>query len=306
MEFPPEKIELPVVQGEEAISLTVERRVERFGEVIAYTFRHTPRLFPASLSVTIYRVGPILVDAGSVHDLPLLLPLLEEDPPEFLLLTHHHEDHAGCALALSQHFPGLKVFAPREALAYLEHPPPLPLYRKVIWGESPPLTGLQPLPEEGVLSLNGYTLTVIPTPGHTPWHKGFLFQGERDLLFLGDLVTRWQSPLEWYECSIPAKIRSLEALLEVAPSPHLFLTHLNPVAEGGEVLREELTWLKRESERVQAFAQTHRDAELSHIVEALYGKEPGLYRISQGEFGLCAFVRGVLAPVTHLPAPPLP
>jgi glyoxylase-like metal-dependent hydrolase (beta-lactamase superfamily II) len=293
------------VNDDPEMILEVSFEAVSLGEVEVALFSHAPRFFPGTLRVAVYRVGPVLVDTGSPYDLPLLLSWLSLSPPRVVLLTHHHEDHAGGVLGISEFFPEVKVYAPPKTLSYLKDPPPLPFYRKAIWGEAPPLSGIHPLPEEGHLEVEGRRFSILPTPGHTPWHVSFLYHGSRSYLFLGDLITRYRSPLEWYECSIPAKIRSLNWILETVTDPFLLPSHLPPEEGGREKLEGERRWLEGEREQVLRKAEELGTRDPAVISQALYGREPALFSLSQGEFGLRAFVRGVLDPVENLPAPPL-
>lgn len=96
-----------------------------------------------------------------------------------VLLTHHHEDHVGGAVALQGR---LRIFAPASSLPLLEHPPEVPDYRKLVWGQPQPLRA-EPLPSP--LRFGGLEVEVLETPGHTFDHVSFLVDRK---LFAGDLV----------------------------------------------------------------------------------------------------------------------
>jgi len=125
-----------------------------------------------------YLYKDLIVDTGCPHTAVEVREFLGERKG-VVLLTHHHEDHIGGAIALQGR---LKIFAPLKSLPLLEHPPELPDYRKLVWGQPQPLKA-HPLPSS--LCFGGLEVEVFETPGHTFDHVSFLVDGK---LFAGDLV----------------------------------------------------------------------------------------------------------------------
>lgn len=124
----------------------------------------------------------LIVDPGEATP---VLKALEANPlrPVAILITHHHHDHTGGIASLVQHYPGIPVYGPAEAIAKgVDH----------VVGHNDKIAVL------------GLTFKIIATPGHTLGHICFysspwlfcgdtLFSGGCGRLFEGTAQQMYQS-----------------------------------------------------------------------------------------------------------------
>ncbi|MCI7352337.1 MAG: hydroxyacylglutathione hydrolase [[Actinobacillus] rossii] len=94
-----------------------------------------------------------------------LLPFLQEKQLSVaaVLLTHKHHDHVGGVAAFKQYFPNVPIYGSYECAEQ----------------------GATNIINEGVISVENYTIQVIPTGGHTEQHVSYLVDG---YLFCGDVL----------------------------------------------------------------------------------------------------------------------
>jgi glyoxylase-like metal-dependent hydrolase (beta-lactamase superfamily II) len=134
--------------------------------------------------------------------------------------THGHGDHSGGNAYLIEHT-GAQVYAPRYDARVLQDP---------FWGTmcifggadplnelrtprfSPPACAVDVIVTEGTVSVAGLTLQIIPLPGHTGSHTGYVVN---DVFFIGDLLAGEEeltsAPVP-YAYSITQRLQSLEKL----------------------------------------------------------------------------------------------
>jgi len=129
-----------------------------------------------------------------------------------ILLTHHDVDHIGNAAALQRKYQ-CDVYVSATDLPYVEGVQKRPGLKKLIGAiAKPPVPErLKPLPDGDVLDIQ-----VIATPGHTPGHVCYLFDG---VLFAGDLlnsregVLRKSQPLmTWDMAQVDASVALVKKL----------------------------------------------------------------------------------------------
>lgn len=123
----------------------------------------------------------ILIDPAD--DAKTILSVLEQSQliPEAIILTHGHYDHFLAVPELQKHWEQLPVYChpldcPKELVEY------------DMGEEFPTVTALsnkQPLSDNQHLSLAGFDITVIHTPGHTQGSVTFMIE---DALFTGDTL----------------------------------------------------------------------------------------------------------------------
>jgi hydroxyacylglutathione hydrolase len=123
----------------------------------------------------------LLVDPGD--DAPRLLAAMEElnVEPDAILLTHTHFDHIGAVAPIAR-ATGAPVYCPRAELIALQNPDAFipPMFGPVEgWQAEHALDGGERL------SLAGFDIEVIATPGHSPGHVTFALDGA---LFSGDVL----------------------------------------------------------------------------------------------------------------------
>ena len=137
-----------------------------------------------------------------------------------ILNTHGHGDHVGGNAYLVEHT-GARIYAPVYDSVVLQHP---------LWGTLCTFSGADPLNElraprfaaqpckadvlltEGELEFAGVKVQVVPLPGHTVSHTGYIVQ---DVFFTGDILAgdaELATAAISYAYSITKRIESLEKL----------------------------------------------------------------------------------------------
>lgn len=150
--------------------------------------------------VIIGHESSVLVDPGpaaSYETLSNTLKVLEVKRLDAVLLTHIHMDHAGATGLIVRDFPAPVICHP-AGIPHLVNPTQLEETAKKVLGNLADDYGpITPVPAEllfppGGVTIPGYTLQAIETPGHAPHHLCFLIS---DILFLGE-VAGVQYPME--------------------------------------------------------------------------------------------------------------
>lgn len=151
------------------------------GDVISFKVSRTIFGYPLYFTHFFYIDG-LLIDTGPYHNAAEIKVALEKLPINKVVITHQHEDHTGNINYFRQELK-VPVYAHLKTIKMIRKPPPIQLYRHLIWGAQPPADAL-PL-EEKIVTAN-FCLNVIHTPGHSPDHTSY-FEPLKGLLFCGDL-----------------------------------------------------------------------------------------------------------------------
>jgi glyoxylase-like metal-dependent hydrolase (beta-lactamase superfamily II) len=130
---------------------------------------------------------PVLIDTGmSFRGRAVLRELeamgVQPDSIKHILVTHHDLDHVG-SLVMLQQLTGADIWASETDIPYITGEKPRYGFKKTL-GRIMPVKK----PESMQAFFDGQTIAgvqVISTPGHTPGHVCFLYDG---VLFAGDLV----------------------------------------------------------------------------------------------------------------------
>ena len=165
----------------------------------------------------------LLIDTGiGKRSGRLLLQVLEEQGLHLRAIfnTHCHGDHVGGNAYLVEHT-GAKVYAPLYDSVVLEYP---------VWGTMCTFGGADPIAElsvprfkaqpcavdvtvtEGELQIAGLTVQVVPLPGHTGTHTGYIVN---DVFFTGDILAgeaELANAAISYAYSITKRLQSLDKL----------------------------------------------------------------------------------------------
>jgi len=192
--------------------------------------------------------GPsLVVDPGPDDPSHLARVAEAADGVIAIILTHHHPDHAPGADALARST-GARILA------------------------FDPSPGEHTLPDGTVVDAGGFRLRVMHAPGHTPDHV-VLHDLQSDALFTGDAVLgQGTSVVDPPEGDLAAYLRSLRAMLAVAP-PILYPGHGPVVWDGRARLREYLRHREaRERQVLAGLAAGPRSP--ADLVPAIYAEYP--------------------------------
>lgn len=255
-----------------------QRKVLAGGEVVRYRMARVLLGKPVYIA-SCYRIGGVMVDAGSPNRAEALRAALKGERIEAILVTHGHEDHAGNA----GFFPQARVLgAPGLRLARN-----IPTYRRIAWGEpaSDPRVG----PIGDGLDAGALQFKPIPTPGHTPDHLAY-WEPDRGWLFAGDAAL---GPLKYgfRDEDIHRYLASLKAMRDLKPEV-VFPSH-GPILDqpqeqlGAQIAR--LEHLRAEARRLAREGRGERA-----ITRRLLGYDGFLGRISGGEFSKRLLIQGLL------------
>ncbi|GED14612.1 MBL fold metallo-hydrolase [Aneurinibacillus migulanus] len=229
-----------------------------------------------TLSVWVYYIDGMLVDTGSKTISAQVQAFTEKYRPEQVLITHLHEDHYGMAGWMQQE-KGLPVYIHPMSVQSAVHPPVLPRYRELFWG-NPASFYPQPLGAEH--ETNRYRFHVIETPGHASDHVA-LFDAENGRLFSGDLFLGSKVKICMRGESMPALMDSVRRVLEL-DFDTLFCAHAGIIPNGKQRLREKLSHLEEIEHTIK---EKHRQGwNLREITRFLYPRRPPIYHLSYGEW----------------------
>jgi len=165
----------------------------------------------------------LLVDTGiGKRSGRRLLRILEEQSLQLVAIfnTHCHGDHIGGNAHLVEHT-GAKIYAPLADSVVLQYP---------VWGTMCMFGGADPIAElsvprfaappcavdvivtEGEIQIAGVTVQVVPLPGHTGTHTGYIID---DVFFIGDILAgeaELANTTISYAYSVTKRLQSLEKL----------------------------------------------------------------------------------------------
>ncbi len=234
----------------------------------------------------VYFVDGTLIDAGPTNAQVDFAAILGQVDAEQLVLTHHHEDHTGNAVFASNHLDRLPL-AHGLALPLVRNPKPLPVYRRVAWGDP---GGFEAEALGKVLHTREHAFNVIHTPGHSPDHIA-LHEPERRWLFVGDLYISPRLEVLRDDEDITASIRSMRKLLEL-PDCALFCQHSGPHKSHQKCLGSKLDFLLG----LQGRATVLHDEGCSptEIARRLKIEKPVTKLFSRGEFSAVNLITALL------------
>lgn len=229
---------------------------------------------------------PALVDPGPAASLERLEEGLAEHgfrirDLRHLLLTHVHLDHAGATGALVERNPGLTVHVHEDGAPHMADPEKLVASTRRTFGEAHDrLWGeVRPVPPERIAAwspdersrgrASGLDrMRIVPTPGHTPHHLGYLdessgtfFAGDSMGIILGaDAPTHPPTPPPGLD--VGAWQETLERIVDIGPD-RVAVTHFGVhggVSTRARMLTDRLLALE-ERVRAAVAAGEEEDAE---------------------------------------------
>jgi ribonuclease/clavin/mitogillin len=263
-------------------------KTKHFGEVISYCMGRSIGSY-VPYAVHAFQVGDTLIDTGTIHAQREFAQALEGTPVATIINTHHHEDHIGNNHFFQSRF-NTTIYAPRDALGYLEHPHDIGLhfYQRFVWDWPEPSQG-HPLEER--IACAGHTFEVIPAPGHCPDHicllepeSGWLFTGD---IFCGKIVRYLRADEDFH--TILSSLKKLAGL----DFSTLFCCLKGAVQDGKAELLGKIGYME---ELLGNVMNLHtRGLSPKEIRRKLLGKEDAMFYMTGGHFAKQHVIDSILA-----------
>jgi glyoxylase-like metal-dependent hydrolase (beta-lactamase superfamily II) len=241
----PDGIRYIVVRGGAVMLKVIDR-----GPVTLFYMGRSPMgllLYP----VYCFLLGNTLIDTGTNRAQGPFLAALEGAALEGrrvarIVNTHHHEDHVGNNRAVQDRY-GVPVHAHPLALPMIADPRlnRLRPYQRVVWAWPDPSAAA---PVGDRVDAEGFSLEVIPSPGHTDDHI-CLYERRRKWLFTGDLFCGTSFAYLRSDESYSVILETLKKLSALDVDT-IFCCLKGAVDGGGEALRRKIRRMEELRDRV--------------------------------------------------------
>ncbi|MDW7739846.1 MAG: MBL fold metallo-hydrolase [Bacillota bacterium] len=250
--------------------------IKEYGDIVEFKAARTIMGKPVYFSY-FYYIDGILIDTGPSHVAREVLKALKNLKLNKVIITHQHEDHTGNCALLHQEL-GVPIYAHPETIKVLNDPPPIQIYRKVMWGNLPRATA-RPLEKE--FRTDKYLLNTVNTPGHSLDHTCF-FEPDNRWLFCGDLYLGENLTGFMEGEDIVDHLKSL--LKTINLKPDILFCGLKGYLENAteRLIRKYHSWLEICYRVIGLYEQgkTRR-----YILNEVFGREILFYYFSQSNWG---------------------
>lgn len=229
-----------------------------------------------SLSVYLYVVDGLLIDAGPEILKGQISKFFQEKHIEQVALTHIHEDHSGMAAWLQRQM-NVPIYLHEKAIPEAKRKGKYQLYRHLTWGKRPAFDP-QPMPER--LMTDKYTFDVIDSPGHMRYHNIF-HEKNQGWLFTGDLYLGTKPVGASCDENMQDTIATIKEILTL-DFDMIFCAHSGMVQDGKAMFQKKLDFLLGVQDKVNALRQ--RGLDDCEIDKRLYPRKPSVTIVSRGEW----------------------
>jgi glyoxylase-like metal-dependent hydrolase (beta-lactamase superfamily II) len=236
----------------------------------------------------VYLVDGLLIDSGPPCTAQELVIALRDRRLTQVVNTHQHEDHVGGSAALKDGL-GITPQAPAMTVPFLENPPRIHLYRRVVWGRPRPVHAV-PI-DDGWIKTPQYRFQLIHTPGHVFDHH-VLFEPDRRWLFSADLYLAERAKYLRVDEDLGQLMSSLRLAADLEPQT-IYCAHAGVVQDATAALQRKIAYWERLIADIHGLHEQGLD--LPVIRDRVLGPEGGLTRMSSGHFSKLNFVKAALA-----------
>jgi len=212
--------------------------ISNFNEVKAICCGYSP-FGKAVLSVNVYFVDGLLIDAGQSLMCKEVLNFTENLPIQQICVTHHHEDHTGNLTSITKQHK-VPVYGSLKCKELMKAPPSISLPQKIYWGNRPAFNITAFKNDE--LKTPNYTFKIVNVPGHSK-DMIALYEPSKGWLFSGDLYINDTIRYMLQEENIAQQIKSIKKVLQLSFDT-LFCGHNFQPIKGKEKLKNKLKFLE--------------------------------------------------------------
>lgn len=234
-----------------------------------------------------YLVDGLLIDSGPPCTAKELVRALRARRLTQVVNTHQHEDHVGGSAAIKEAF-GITPQAPAMTVPFLENPPRIHLYRRIVWGRPRPVHAT-PIDNCGVATPK-YRFRLIHTPGHSFDHH-VLFEPDQSWLFASDLYLAERVKYLRVDEDLGQLLASLQIAVDLEPQT-IYCAHAGVVNDGTIALRRKIAYWEQLIDDIRKLRDQGLDP--SAIRDRVLGPEGGMTRTSSRHFSKLNFVEAAL------------
>jgi glyoxylase-like metal-dependent hydrolase (beta-lactamase superfamily II) len=232
------------------------------------------------LSVSAYVLRGVMIDTGFHRARGELWRAISQHSIRGAIVTHWHEDHAGNVAMLAER--GIPILLRADTESILRNRPAIQLYRRVVWGHPPALTGI-------VQPFDGGGMQTLHTPGHSADHQ-VVWDPETGTLFSGDLWLGVRARI-LHSTENPYEIvDSLRRVRDLNPA-RMFDAHRGPVANPVNAIGAKIDWLTATIGEIERRVRSGQ-SDGAIVRDVLGGEEIGAL-ISHGDYARRNLVKAV-------------